>query len=118
MMTIYAENVVNMADVAAQLQYDPKILRITNIVSGDLPGRNMAPVELSKSVQDDAGRADMRVSRGPNGGTISGTGALFSVAFQAIGRGSTAVTLGSLKMANPSGPVAASTPAPAAISVQ
>lgn len=117
-MTIYAENVVNMADVTAQLQYDPKILRITNIVSGDLPGRNLAPLELSKTVMDDVGRADMRVSRGANGGTVSGSGSLFTVVFQAIGRGNTSVAVSSLGMTNPAGPVAAVTPAPAAVAVQ
>jgi hypothetical protein len=117
-MTIYAENVVNLADVNAQLQYDPKILRVTNIVAGDLPGRSLAPLEVSKSVQDAAGRADMRVSRGSGGGTISGSGSLFTVVFQAVGRGNTSVTLGSLGIGSPAGPVAASTPTPAAISVQ
>lgn len=118
-MTIHAENVVNLADVTAQLQYDPKILRVTNIVAGDLPGRNLAPLEISKTVLDDVGRADMRLSRGSNGGTISGSGSLFQVVFQAIGRGNTSVTLTSVGIRNPSGPVAAATaPIPAAVVVQ
>lgn len=117
-MTINAENVVNLADVTAQLQYDPKILRVANIAAGDLPGRNSVPLEVSKSVLDDAGRADMRLSRGPNGGTISGSGSLFTVVFQAIGRGNTSVTLNSVGIRNATGPVAATTPPPAAIAVQ
>ncbi len=117
-MTIYAENVVNLADVSAQLQYDPKILRVTNIVSGDLPGRNLAPLELSKTVLDDIGRADMRVSRGSDGGTTSGSGSLFTVVFQAIGRGDTSVRLSSMGILSPAGPVAATAPTPANISVQ
>jgi hypothetical protein len=117
-MTINAENVVNLADVTAQLQYDPKILRVSNIVTGDLPGRNLAPLELSKTVLDDVGRAEMRVSRGSGGGTISGSGSLFSIVFQAIGRGNTSVTLSSIGIANATGPVAATMPVPAAITVQ
>jgi hypothetical protein len=117
-MTIFAENVVNLADVAAQLQYDPKILRIANIVAGDLPGRNLAPLDLSKTVLDDVGRADMRVARGPNGGTISGSGSLFTVVFQAIGRGNTAVSLSSLGMHSDVGPIATGALVPAAVSVQ
>ena len=117
-ITIAAENVVDMADVTAQLQYDPKILRVTNIVAGELPGRNLAPLEVSKTVLDDVGRADMHMSRGSNGGTISGSGSLFSVVFQAIGRGNTSVKLNSVGMGNADGPVATSTPVPAAITVQ
>jgi hypothetical protein len=117
-MTVNAENVVNLADVTAQLQYDPKILRVANIVAGDLPGRNSAPLEVSKTVLDDAGRADMRLSRGPNGGTISGSGSLFSVVFQAIGRGNTTVSVVSVGIRNAAGPVAATTPAPASVNVR
>lgn len=117
-MTIYAENVVNLADVTAQLQYDPKILRVANIVAGDLPGRNSAPLEVSKAVLDDVGRADMRLSRGSNGGTISGSGSLFTVVFQAIGRGNTSVSLTSVGIRNPSGPLTLATPAPASVSVR
>jgi general secretion pathway protein D len=118
-LTLYAENVANLADVAAQLRYDPKILRVANIVAGDLPQRDLsAPAEPVKNVADDAGRADMRVSRGATGGTISGSGGLFSVVFQAIGRGNTAVTVGSLAINGPAGASAANTPAPATVSVQ
>ncbi len=117
-MTVYAENVVNLADVAAQLQYNPKILRVTNITLGDLPGRNLAPPELTKNVLDDVGRADMRVSRGSNGGTISGSGSLFTIVFQAIGTGNSAVTLSSFALRNADGPAAASTPSPASVIVQ
>jgi hypothetical protein len=117
-MTVYAENVVDMADVTAQLQYDPKILRVANIVAGDLPGRNSAPLEVSKTVLDDVGRADMRLSRGSNGGTISGSGSLFSVVFQAIGRGNTSVSLSSVGIRNATGPAAVSAPAPATLNVQ
>lgn len=117
-MTVSAENVVDLADVSAQLRYDPKILRVTNIVAGELPGRNLAPLELSKTVLDDVGRADMRLSRGSAGGTISGSGSLFTVVFQAIGRGNTSVTLSSVGIRNAEGPVAVTTPAPATVNIQ
>jgi general secretion pathway protein D len=116
-MTIYAENVTNLAEVNAQLQYDPQILRITNIVAGDLPGRNIPPPEVSKTVGDDTGRAEMRVARGANT-AISGSGSLFTVLFQAVGRGNTSVTVTSVGIGGPAGPVAATMPAPAAITIQ
>ena len=102
----------------AELQYDPKILRVTNIVAGDLPGRNSAPLEVSKSVLDDVGRAEMRLSRGPNGGTVSGSGSLFTVVFQAVGRGNTTVKLNSAGIRNATGAIAVAMPAPASVSVR
>ncbi len=117
-MTIYAENVTNLSDVSAQMQFDPKILNVANIAAGDLPGRGMsAAAEPVRSIQNNAGRADMRLSRGPSNGTSSGSGALFTVSFQVVGRGSTQVSLSSLAMGSPAGPVAASTPQAAVVTV-
>src|SRR6185312_14282532 len=84
-VTLYADNVTDLISAAAQLRYDPRILRINNIVAGDLPQRNIAAMEPSKNILNDSGQADMSVSRGPNDGGISGAGGLFTVVFQAVG---------------------------------
>ncbi len=41
-MTIHGDNITDMNTAAAQLRYDPRILRINNIVAGDLPQRGIA----------------------------------------------------------------------------
>jgi hypothetical protein len=92
-VTIYGDNVTNMASVKAQLRFDPAILRINNIVAGDLSQRNAPTVTPSKNILNDSGVADMSVERGPSDGPVSGTGALFTVVFQAVGRGNTNVTV-------------------------
>ncbi len=105
-VTIYGDNINDMASVAAQLKYDPKILRINNIAAGDLPQRNVAQaarLEPSKNILNDTGQADVSLSRGPTGGGISGGGGLFTVVFQAVGRGSTNVTLSSVGLKTPAG---------------
>ena len=79
-VTVYGENVADMTAAAAQLKYDPRILRINNIVAGDLPQRGMAEssrTEPSKNILNDSGQADMAVDRGLNGGGISGGGGFF-----------------------------------------
>jgi hypothetical protein len=95
-----------MASVAAQLKYDPKILRINNVTAGDLPQRNIpeaARAEPSRNILNDTGQADVSLSRTPAGGGISGGGGLFTVVFQAVGRGSTNVTLSSVGLKTPTG---------------
>jgi general secretion pathway protein D len=105
-VTIYGDNINDMASIAAQLKYDPKILRINDITAGDLPQRNVpqaARLEPSKNILNDTGQADVSLSRGPTGGGISGGGGLLTVVFQAVGRGSTNVTLSSVGLKTPAG---------------
>ena len=105
-VTIYGDNINDMASIAAQLKYDPKILRINDITAGDLPQRNVpqaARLEPSKNILNDTGQADVSLSRGPTGGGISGGGGLLTVVFQAVGRGSTNVTLSSVGLKTAAG---------------
>jgi hypothetical protein len=87
-----------MVTAAAHLNFDPRILRINNIVLGDLPQRNVPPIEPSKNILNDSGQADVSVSRAPDNGGISGGGGLFTVVFQAVGRGTTNVTLSAISL--------------------
>src|SRR5581483_8449034 len=77
-VTVFAENVADLVSLGAHLQYDPRILRINNIVAGDLPQKNGAQLTPSKNILNDSGQADVSVSRGPNDGGVSGSGGLFS----------------------------------------
>jgi general secretion pathway protein D len=121
-VTLYGENIADMTSAAAQLRYDPKILRINNIVAGDLPQRGMAPdarTEPSKNILNDSGQADMAVDRGLNGGGISGGGGLFTVVFQAVGRGNTNVSVASVSLKASTGqPIQATAPPPLVVNVK
>ncbi len=118
-VTLYGDNVTDMISAAAQLKYDPKILRINNIVAGDLPQRNTGPMEPSKNILNDTGSADMSISRGPNNGGISGAGGLFTVVFQAVGRGNTSVSVSSVSLTASTGqPINATAPTPLVVNVK
>ena len=121
-VTVYGENIADMTSAAAQLKYDPRILRINNVVAGDLPQRGMAPdarSEPSKNILNDTGQADMAVNRGLNGGGISGGGGLFTVVFQAVGRGNTNVSVSSVSLTASTGqPIQATAPPPLVVNVK
>jgi len=121
-VTLYGDNITDMASVAAQLRYDPRILRINNMVAGDLPQRGIAQTaraEPSKNILNDSGQADVSVSRGPGGGGVSGGGGLFIIVFQAVGRGNTTVSISSLALRNAAGgPIGATTPPPLVVNVK
>jgi hypothetical protein len=110
-ITLYAENVTNLASAAAHLQYDPRILRINNVMAGDLPQKNLAqkngaPLQPSKNILNDSGQADVSVSRAAGDGGASGSGGLFTIVFQAVGRGNTSVTVSGLTLNAASGSAA------------
>ncbi len=120
-VTLSGDNVTNLTAATAQLRYDPRILRINNIVAGDLPQRGLAPnaaLEPSKNILNDTGQADMSVSRGP-AGAVSGAGGLFTVVFQAVGRGNTTVSISAVSLTGPNGQaMGASTPPPLVVNVK
>lgn len=120
-ISLAGDNISNLASVAAQLRYDPRILRINNIVAGDLPRQGLAPgapLEPSKNILNDSGQADMSISRG-TAGAISGAGGLFTVVFQAVGRGDTTVAVSAVSLTGGNGQaMGANTPPPLAVSVK
>ena len=121
-VTITGDNITDMTSAAAQLKYDPRILRINNIVAGDLPQRGIAAdsrAEPSKNILNDTGQADMSVNRGLNGGGISGAGGLFTVVFQAVGRGNTNVSVSSVSLTGSTGqPISVTAPPPLVVNVK
>jgi general secretion pathway protein D len=118
-VNLYAENVNDLLSASAHLQFDPKILRITNIVAGDLPQRNAAALQPAKNILNEVGSADVSVSRGPDTPGISGSGGLFSVTFQAIAKGNTTVMVSNVTMnSTTSHPIPSNLPAPLTVNVK
>jgi hypothetical protein len=121
-VTLTGDNVTDMVSAAAQIRYDPRILRINNIVAGDLPQRGLTATsraEPSKNILNDTGQADMSVNRGLNGGGISGGGGLFTVVFQAVGRGNTNVSVSSASLTASTGqPINVTVPPPLVVNVK
>jgi hypothetical protein len=115
-VTVYAENIKDMMNAAAKLQFDPKILRVTNISAGDLPQQGGASVRPSQNILNDSGQAEVSFSRETG---VSGSGGLFSIVLQAVGRGNTMLSLSGLSMRGANGqPVPSNTPPALAVNVK
>jgi len=118
-VTLYAENVRDLISAGGHLQYDPRILRITNITAGDLPQKNGSALQPSKNILNDTGTADFSLLRAPNEGGASGSGNLFSIVFQAVGRGNTSLTLSGVSLGGVGGqPIPSNTPPALAVNVR
>ncbi len=118
-VNLYAENVNDLLSATAHLQFDPKVLRVTNISAGDLTQRNAAQLQPSRNILNEVGSADMSISRGPGTPGVSGSGGLFSITFQAIGKGNTSVMVSNVTLnSSTSQAIASNVPAPLTVRVQ
>ena len=94
---------MDLASAPMQIQFDPKIVRLNNVtVGGFMAQGNVQPV-FTQNVLNDNGSATIQLSRPPGSPGISGSGALVSLSFQAVGRGMTTVTIPNLAVANSQG---------------
>jgi general secretion pathway protein D len=110
-VSISVANATDLAAAQAALKFDPRILRLNNVVAGEMIGRNGPQLMPSRNVLNDAGTVTASVSRDPASGGISGSGSVLTFIFQAIGRGSTTVTVPQLTLTGSTGqPITASAP--------
>ena len=110
-VTLRVANITDLNALTAQLKFDPKILRINNVVAGDLIQQTGPPLNPSRNILNDTGDATITIARDPKGPGVSGSGGLVTITFQAVGRGTTTVTLPQLTLKNtPGQPVVTNTP--------
>ena len=79
------------AATPVRIKYDPAILRLNDITQGDFMTRDGQKTTFSKDIRNDTGEAWFNLNRLPGSGGASGTGALVTLSFTAIGKGQTSV---------------------------
>jgi len=105
------ENASDLASTPMQIRFDPKVLRLNDVVRGNLLASDGQQVAFSKNVLNDSGEATVNISRLPATGGVSGSGSIITLVFQAIGRGDTTVTVPQLTLRNSqSQPILTATP--------
>jgi general secretion pathway protein D len=107
--SIQVNNVSDLAAVQMALKFDPKVLHISNLISGDLIKRNGPELIPSRNVLNDSGDAAVGISRDPASGGITGSGAVLTIVFQAVVKGTTTVTLPQFTLTGSSGQSIAAT---------
>ena len=94
-----------------QIKFDPKILRLNDVVRGSLLTSDGQQVAFSKNILNDTGEGTVNISRFPSTGGVSGSGALVTLVFQAVAHGETVVTIPQLTLRNSqSQPITATSP--------
>ena len=88
-VTLQAQDMADLFGAAPiRIKYDPKVLRLNDIASGDLLGRDGQTVTVAKDIRNDSGEATLTLSRLPGTAGVSGSGALATFSFVAVGKGS------------------------------
>jgi len=95
------ENAADLLTTPLKVKFDPKVMRLNDIVPGNLltsDGKPLLPP--LKNIQNDTGEATVTLTRAPSAGGVSGSGTLVTLIFQAVAKGTTAVTLSDVTLRN------------------
>ncbi|HXB67530.1 MAG TPA: cohesin domain-containing protein [Candidatus Acidoferrales bacterium] len=107
-VALVIENGNDVASAPMQFQYDPKVVRLTDIGRGDfLSGDGQVPV-FTKNIQNDNGTAIINLNRQPGTAGSSGSGVLVTLIFQGVAVGSSTVTIPVFGVRNSQGQIVAS----------
>jgi general secretion pathway protein D len=110
-VSVAVEGAADLGSAPMQIQFDPRILRLNNISLGDFLTQGGQQPAFTQNVQNDSGSATIQLSRLPGAPGVSGSGVLVNLNFQAVGRGTTNVTIPNLTLGNAQGqPLAVSNP--------
>jgi general secretion pathway protein D len=97
-VNINVESVKDLFAAPMKVSYDGKILKLVDVKRGAFMAQDGQQVTFEKTTLDDQGSAIIALNRVAGAGGVSGSGTLVSLLFQAVGQGSTKVTLSELTM--------------------
>jgi general secretion pathway protein D len=104
-------NATDLFSAPLQIKFDPKALKLNDVVQGNLMSSDGQQVTFTKNIQNDAGEADITLNRLPGTGGITGSGMLVTLSFTTIGRGATTVSAPAFSPSNSQGqPISNSSP--------
>jgi general secretion pathway protein D len=99
-VSIMVEDAKDVTNAPFILQYDPKIVSLTDVTYGKFWSGDGEEPLLIKNVQNDAGLASVRVSRKPGSASVAGTGTLLTLTFKALAAGTANVAATNVTLSN------------------
>jgi general secretion pathway protein D len=99
-LTVQAENVTDAFSLTPlQIKYDPALMRLNDAAAGDLLTRDGSRLTTVKDIRNDTGEATLTLTRQSDAG-VSGSGALTTLSFTALGKGAGSVTITGASLKN------------------
>jgi len=96
--SIEASSVSDLAAAPLRIKWDPKVLRLTEVTRGSLLDQGGQQAIFTRNIRNDEGEASIVLNRTPGTPGASGSGPLVNLVFQAVGKGSTQVTVLDLQL--------------------
>jgi hypothetical protein len=91
-VTVQVENVEDLfSGSPIHIKFDPAQLRLNDVVPGDAFTRDGVRATSQKDIRNDTGDATLTVTRLPGAAGISGSGAMATLNFVAVGHGTTTI---------------------------
>ena len=90
-LTIHVANTTDLFSAPVKIKYDPKLLRLNAATAGVFLSGDGQRVTFTENTLNDSGEATVNLNRPPGVGGISGSGALVSFTFLAVGKGTATV---------------------------
>ncbi len=91
--TLELQNGTDVYNAAMRFQFDPQQLRLIEVRQGGFLSGDGQQVIFTRNILNDAGSASIVLNRLPGAGGISGSGSLVELVFQAVGTGTSQVSV-------------------------
>ena len=90
-LTLHAANTTDLFFAPIKIKFDPRLLKLNASTAGAFLSGDGQRVTFTENTLNDVGEATVNLNRSPGAGGLSGSGALVSFTFMAVGKGSATV---------------------------
>ena len=90
---VVVSNVKDLFSAPMQISYDPSVLQLMNVDSGDMLSRDGQAVALVHREDVNNGTIQANASRPPSSGGVSGDGTVYTLTFQAKQKGNSVLAV-------------------------
>ncbi|MFB3829282.1 MAG: cohesin domain-containing protein [Bryobacteraceae bacterium] len=92
-VNLVMENAADLFAAPMRIKFDPKVLKLDDVVKGNLLSSDGREIIFTKNILNDSGDSTINLNRMPGAGGVAGSGTLVTLVFEAVGRGTTTVTV-------------------------
>jgi general secretion pathway protein D len=117
-LNLQIDNAADLFGAPMRLKWDPKVLRLNDVSRGALLASDGQQPIFTRNIRNDEGEAVVVLNRAAGAPGVNGSGTLLTLTFQAIGKGSTAVSVLDLSLRNAQMQPVSAQPAPAMVNVE
>lgn len=117
-LNLQIDNAADLFGAPMRLKWDPKVLRLNDVSRGALLASDGQQPIFTRNIRNDEGEAVVVLNRAAGAPGVNGSGTLLTLTFQAVGKGSTAVSVLDLSLRNAQMQPVPAQPAPAMVNVE